>query len=240
MLISVTIPEAAILLVKKNESITFGSPLYGIKKSTQISVPIAKYLGIKPQSIFQHAQVVVGATIAVGDILAQTKKLFGMKKVKAEQAGTVVQIDHETGSIGLTVASDQDKTQPAFFTGKVVDIPSPTLLSVDIGKGDIYAAAHSTQDFGGKRMVYKEGEYFAVDGDEINESVILVKHILAHIETKMDALGAEGIIYLEGETPTSLPSARCASEKDFDALVASKNTYIYCSSHEDKIIAYNG
>ena len=237
--VKLQIQKDAVLHVSEGQKVKIGDPFYSIKKTEELSVPVAEPLGVKPQLIFQYSQVVIGSDVAPGDILASIKKFIGSKKVASTVQGTVLRIDHEEGIIVLNTSSDKDKNQPCFFSGTITSIDKKkSRITLTVGNGISVDAEGVDKDGGGDVTLATSETYFSLTTDEIQGNALLIHDCAPHMFTKFDALDAGGVIYVTGETSSDIPRAR-VTEKAYEALTKKTYDYIVFSSHEKKVFAYN-
>lgn len=238
MVVKLHIPENAQLLVTKGQKVKVHEPFYSLASDEDMIIPFAKQLGIKPKDIFKYAKVVVGDMLKEGDQLGERKKVIGTKKVQTENAGTVKHIDFNTGDITIAIPSAKGSEVATFFTGEIVDISDEEhSVSVEIGKADTYEATGMT-DLGGTLGYISDKEFFTCGEEDVKDRIILLDTVQSHIETKIEALGAEGVIFTEGEAPSSMPSIKLAQSSDFEKLKAEEDKAVLFSQKDNLIYIY--
>ncbi len=236
MVIKLSIPSDTQLLVETGQKISLGEPLIEESTTEELSVTISSNLGIKPQDIFQYCSVLVGDSVAPGDILAQKKHLLSHKKVTCETIGVVKHIDHTTGTMTLTQASANKQHITSPVAGEIRDInPDEGTISIEIGPADQFPA-HSSQDCGGKWVYLTQKDIFSCDEDDIRDGCIFIHTSQTHVTSKMEALGARCIMAVDGPDP-EIPCIRI-SEEDAEKISQTSHTHVVYSVHDTKLYAY--
>lgn len=238
MVVKLQIPESAEIHLTKGQKVTVHEPFYSQASHEDIVVPFARKLGIKPQDIFKHTKVVVGDQIKEGDVLGEKKRVIGTSKLTADSAGTVKRIDHLTGEIVISAISDRSRATPAFFSADVTDISEEDhTISVELGKTIEYDATGDI-DCGGMLNYIPDKDFFLCGEEDVKDRIILLDTVQSHIETKIEALGAEGVIFVEGTPPTSIPSIQLKSASDFEKLKEADDKRVLFSHLDSKLYVY--
>lgn len=242
MVITITLPADAEILIKPGESVNFGDKLYQIARKNNLRVDIAKKLKIAPDKIFNFVIKVIGEEVKKGELLAQKKGFLTTKKVFSPVAATIREINHRTGEIILTTTDQSAKKSVlgyAFFRGKVLTIDND-LLKVDIEGGTPYPLRSVNNDGGGELFYFlDEAIYFTADENRIKDKIIVFNEAKPHIVVKCDALGCAGFLFASGEMESDQPSAILEKKEDFDKLVAQKLSYALFSKHDRSVIVYD-
>lgn len=238
MIVKIDIPHDAHPLLKKGQKVKIGDPFYATTSEEDAIISFVKELGIKAQDIFRYTKIVIGDTINIGDIVGEKKKLLGKKTLVSNVAGKVKHIDYSTGNLVVSTASAHENTTSAFFAGEVTNISEEgTFIEVDIGKAHEYKASGKA-DCGGMLSKLSDKDFYSYSADEIVDKMILIHSLQSHIEAKTDALGASGILYVEGDTTDTIPTVKI-DESVFEALTTSKDIYMLFTTHEGKLFGYN-
>lgn len=237
MVIKLSIPSDINLLVETGQTISIGDSLVEEATTEDITLTLSKHLGIKPQDIFQYCSVIVGDTVAPGDIIAQKKGLLGSKKVKAEDGGRVKHIDHTTGTITLSMKSETTQKILSCVAGEIQDINiDEGTLSIDIGPADSISATGSL-DCGGRRVYLTQKDVFACDEDDIRDGCVFIHTTMTHISSKMEALGALCMMSVDGPEP-EIPSIRI-HEKEEEKISQSSHSHVVYSVHDKQAYLYS-
>jgi predicted RNA-binding protein len=238
MVVKLQIPESAEIHVSKGQKVTVHDPFYSQTSQEDIVVPFARKLGIKSQDIFKHAKVVVGDPVKAGDILGEKKRVIGTNKLTADTSGTIKRIDHTTGEIVISALSDKSRATPAFFTAEVTDISEEEhTVSVELGKTIEYDASGEV-DCGGMLNYIPDKDFFLCGEEDVKDRIILLDTVQSHIETKIEALGAEGVIFVEGTPPASIPSIQLKNASDFEKLKGADDKTVLFSHLDGKLYVY--
>jgi len=237
MVIKLSIPANTHLLVETGQKITLGDPLVEETTTEDFTLSISSQLKIKPQDIFQFCTVLVGNTVAPGDILAQKKHFLGNKKITCETVGTVKHIDHTSGVMTLSKPSDNTAQIRSCVTGEIRDVNlDEGTLSVEIGPADSYSAK-GNQDCGGKWVYLTDKDVFSCDEDDIKNGCIGMHTSHKHITSKMEALGALCIVSVDGPE-SDIPCVRI-DESVESTISQTSRTHVVYSLHDMKLYAYS-
>lgn len=238
MLVTLQLPKKAQAKVKPGQKVKVGDPFYSSLDEEEASISVVTTLGIKPADIFQYVTVVVGDTIKQGDVVAERKKFVGKKTTTSEVEGTVKHIDHAAGSIVVATYSSRGGTVQTFFTGEIKDVDTKALtVSVNVGKG-VEIPAKGDVDCGGELAVFDEKEYFSITMEDVRDRIILTHTLQSHIETKLEALDAAGVIYVKGTPEGEIPCIKLSKKEDFDILAKGTQSHVVYSTHDNKLYAY--
>lgn len=248
MLITLTLPNNAIVKVKQGDQVTFGDRLYQIiNKKDEIKLNIAKNLHIQPQHIFRYLQKMIGEEIKKGETIAKKKGVLATKKLVSQYEGLLKEIDHQTGEITLSVSPSEnqiDNTQAKIvdsnFKGILASVGKEEISIEVVGEGKKIDLKEINRDGAGEIFHFKDaGFYFTIGEDQIREKIIAIEELKSHIEAKCEALGGGGFIFLKGEVSTELPAAKIKNIDDYHHLVTSGKKYIIFSKKERVAIIYD-
>lgn len=239
MVVKLQVPDNATILFKKGQKVKIGDRFYASQKEASSHIQLSKKLGVKAQDIFQYTKVIVGNSIKKGAIIAEKKKFIGKKRVASPYSGTVKHIDHISGDIIIQTSSKDSNKVKTFFTGEVRQIDNKKhLIELEIAK-PLSISAKGTGDIGGEIYAFDEKDYFSFTAEDIKDRIILIHTVQSHIESKIEALGGAGIIYVSGKPDSSLPTIKCTKKEDFERLQSGKYAYVIFSTREKKAFAYN-
>ncbi len=238
MVVKIPFPKNASLSVSVGQKVKINDPFYASSEETEVEISVDKELGIKPKEIFQCIKVVIGDELKEGDLVAEKKKLLGRKKILSKDNARVSHIDHESGRIVLTTSTQSELSKSTFFTGEIKEIDEDKgQISIDIGPGTEYKATLN-EDFGGEISCIDSIEFYSLDEESIKDRIILLHTVQSHFTTKLEALGAKGIVYVKGSFETELPSAKISAE-DYEDMKSSKKSYIIFSTVSKSGFTYN-
>jgi len=224
MILTITLPSAQNLLIKKGQDVDFTTPLYSEQAGSTIKIAIAKRLSIPPHKIFQHLKKFVGDTVKKNDVLAEKKSLFSTRKYKSEFEGIIKEIDHGEGMLLLEAETDVRVVHTCYFKGEVVDVEK-NLIHLKVAKAKEYPLKDITRDFGGE-VIYP-GQVHSVVEEEISGKIVCVNHIRSFDQAKLETLGAAGFVTIRAlAEETDLPACKIKDVADFEA--AFKAEYPAC------------
>lgn len=137
MIIHLTIPDNTQCLLKIGQNIDPGTPFYKTKVTGDSVISISQKLHVPPAKIFKFLSKFVGDEVKKGEVLARKKGLFAENKIKVEDDGIIKEINHNDGTLIITIKKNE-KIVKTYFSGEVVDIKKNHLnLKVKDGKGYI-------------------------------------------------------------------------------------------------------
>ncbi len=237
MLITISLPKNAELLVEKGQKIIRHDPLYRMDKGRDYIIDIGQRLSISPKEIFNCMIKMVGEKVQKNEIIAQKKTVFSTKKVHADSEGIIQKIDHLTGHITLHIDKDENHIVQSFFTG-VIQEKENNRLKIYLDKGHRIQLVDATHDCGGKIFYYTdESLYFTINEESIKNKMVVIEYLSPHIQIKCEALGASGFGYVEKKESITLPHMAFAKD-DYLKILQSKQTLILCSAVEKCAIFY--
>lgn len=239
MQLTLRVPDATELLVHKGDLVTLGDPLFKAENIDHVEVAISQSLGIKPHDIFSVSTKTIGDIVTEGEIIAHKKKLLSTRTIPSPVTGSVISISHDHGSITIATKGQQTSTLPSFFSATIADIRTNLQEFVIELSGIDFEVTSSLSDRGGPVFYALDRDsYLTHIGDEIHNKILVIKELKSHIETKSDALGAIGIIYLEGQAQTDLPSWKIKDEEEFIKITSDKKGFVVISSKDNKGVIY--
>lgn len=234
MLASILIPPFARLKFRQNDRISIGNPLYDIIQEEIITVNVSQKLGIKPIEIIKHLHCIIGQTVVKDKLLARKSSIFSTKELYCEETGVLKGINHEIGTLDISVLRGQKESVSAFFTGIIEKIENNRAFihldnPITIDCVDIH------NDFGGKLFYFNnETLYHTATAEDIEGTVVAIKDPKPNIIAKLNTLGAVGYIYIDGNVSENYPHAQATDFSHFNTdkknLLASKfdkKIYLY-------------
>lgn len=239
MIINLSLPKNCQIKVKKKEEVSFGHLLYQSNPPNLVSINIADKLNIEPADIFQFLTTTINQSIKKGQILAKKKGLFFSKKVFSDYDGVIKEINHLNGKIAI-MTDDKSKRQNTYSTFKgLIEDYSKDCLKVDIKNGKSFPLAEVNKDGAGEIFYFeKEDFFFQINEDNIKDKIVIVEVLKSHLETKCEALGAKGFVFLKGQ-PTDLAYAKIKNINDYQLIRRLKKKYIIFSKKDKIGIVYD-
>ncbi len=239
MIITLTLPKNAHLKAKKGEIINFGDPLYEIETCQEIIINIVDKLGIKPENIFRYVVKIIGEQVKKGELLAKKKELIRTKKIYSDYNGLIREINHQTGEVLLAVDINDQKIIRSNFKGVIDDIRK-NQLKIKIENGKEFELKDINQNGGGEVFYFKEESFFfSISEEQIENKIIVVENLKAHIEAKCEALDCSGFLFLGGNLPTNLPAAKIKNIDDYQQIVKLEKKYTFFSKEDKMGIVYD-
>lgn len=237
MLITITLPKNAELLVQKGQKVNLYDLLYRIDTGSECIIDIGQKLSISPKYIFNCMIKMVGEKVRKNEIIAQKKTMFSKKSVRADSDGVIQKIDHLSGHITLHIDNDENHIVQSFFTGIIQESENDT-LTIYFEKGHRIEIENIAYDWGGKAYYFTdESLYFTINEENIKNKIIIIEYLSPHIQIKCEALGARGFGYVEKKGHTSLPHMTFKKD-EYSKIMQSKHPFIICSTVEKSAILY--
>lgn len=238
-LIALKIPLDATLCVKKNDFIDFSTTLYTINKKTLIAVHVAEILSISPNEIFKAVSFCIGDYIEKNKVLAIKKSFLKSKKVFSPVSGIIRNISHTTGEVIIEKEDEIIEKQKSYVIGKVYETkPKTGELVIELEKAIELKASEVNQDFGGQLVILDEKN--KILSEENIKNCVFVSHSFSSIEiSKLDALGASGIITTKLREKISIPYAKISILGDFNKILLSKKKYIVAIKSSFSVYCYD-
>jgi hypothetical protein len=234
MIIKLSLPKNCLIKVKRKDEVSFGDHLYQYDFSQTISINIADKLAIKPANIFQSLVKIINQTIKKGELLAKKKGLFRTKKLYSDYDGIIKEINHVTGEVIIIQDKCSKKVVRSNFKG-LIDDYNKNYLTVDIKNGKPFALKDVNKDGGGEVFYFQnESLFFQISEEDLKDKIIIIEDLKTHLESKCEALGAKGFVFLKGQPSTNLPYAKIKNIDDYQQICQLQKKYIIFSK-EDRI-----
>lgn len=237
MIISFELPVKKNLLIKPGQKVNLQTPL--VKKSSvaEVKIILADKIGVSPEKIFSYIKKFVGEKIQKGELLAEKKSFFSIKKIFSDYDAVIKEINHQEGYLLLETETVEDDTINTYFQGEIEEIDSGAVkLKVDRFKE--FEIKESDSGFGGACFyLHGPSKVGSLTVEGIDGKIVIVESLNTYALAKLDALGALGFVTVQ-KLPDKIdhPSARIKNEEDlkkiFDlnfpyCLVDQKNSKIY-------------
>jgi len=241
MIINLTIPNEANVLIKAGENVDLETKILTINKKAQVKIDITKKLNIPPNKIFQSLKKFVGDQIKKGDKLAYKKSLFFNKYVFSNYNGILKEINHQTGEVILEVNDQKNQIKKDFFsplTGEVVSIEKHT-IKIKIKKGEIIELKQKAfESFGTKIFILENNQQ--ITAYHIEKKLIITEDINSILQTKFEALGASGFLTIKKlPNPTNLFNAQLKNFDDWNKIKKTNFSYCFIEKNSSKMILYD-
>lgn len=226
MIINLSIPNNAEILVHEGDAVDFDQPLYQVKKTGQKKIVISQILDVKKDKIFHYLKKTVGQKVKKNELLALKKGFIFEKKIISPLDGEVLEINHETGEIVLTYDLTDEEIKKCFFKGKIKDIKKKS-LALEIKKGLSVPLKEVVGQTGGQVFNFiNENLFFQITEEEIKNKIILIESLKSYITMKCEALGVNGFIFIKKDDKPFISYGQILNPNDFKKAI--DGNYHYC------------
>src|SRR5436190_26218 len=89
------------LLIKERQRVDFTTPLLRSSESELVTENVVSHLGIKSSEIFLVSRKIVGDQITEGEVIAEKKSFFRIRKFLSPLSGVIKEINHEDGTVTI-------------------------------------------------------------------------------------------------------------------------------------------
>ncbi len=235
MIIKLPLPKGKKILIKEKDEVDFDTPLIKVLDTKDIKIPISQELDISPKKIFMSLTKNIGEQIKLGDVIARKKGLLSEKKYISDYTGILKEIDHDDGSIIMTVTEKEGEKINSFFKGTVNKINEDT-VELDVQDAEKFELNEASDFFGGEVMTIDEKNLSKIKED-ISSKILLIKKIETYNQLKLEVIGAAGYITIEPlSKQIDIPYARIQNNEDWEKI--KKLNLPYCSIIKGENIAY--
>lgn len=235
MIIKLPLPQGKKILIKEKDKVDFDTPLIKIVDTKDIKIPISQELDISPKKIFLSLIKNVGDHIKIGDVIAKKKGLLSEKKYISDFTGILKEIDHDDGSIIMTVTEKGGEKINSFFKGTVKKINEED-VELEIQGCEKFELIEASDFFGGEVMIIDEKNLSKINED-ISSKILLIKKIETYNQLKLEVIGAAGYITIEPlSKQIDIPYARIQHNEDWEKI--KRLNFPYCSIIKSEKIAY--
>lgn len=225
MSISFDISVPGKLQLTVGQTVDFKTPLIRTVTKEFIKIQIAQELGIPNDKIFMHVSKIVGDTVDANEILATKKTTFSSRQISSPKSGTISQIDHETGSLIIEVASEHAGVANCYFKGVVKELKN-SKITLEVGSSDRYSLKDVVGDFGGEVLYIDEHHLTDLNEDDLINKVIITESIKPGEAVRLDVLGAKGIITKEDIVEKEgVETAELADKDTWNEVSTTKHTH---------------
>jgi hypothetical protein len=236
------------LLLKKEDTVAFQTPLYKVNAKESISVPLAKLLNTEPSKIFQSLKKFVGDPVAKGDVIAETASFMSKRIYTREYDGVLKEVNHQEGILIIEAGTENNDYVHCFFVGEVISIEEEKDKTTGMKKATIklktkttkeYELKEASESFGGETVYSKDPIKSGLTADDVNQKVVVDEKIPSYEQIKYEALGAKGFISLHTlPEPSSAQFAKLTGKSDFEKIDEQKLQYCLISKEDMKIFFY--
>ena len=233
MVITIVIPDGVKCLLKENQGVDFTTALFEKKTESLKTVNVAKSLNIDASKIFHYLKKLVGEEIKKGEPLAVKKGMFSTNSVESEYDGVIKEINHNLGEVIMTTTGHDKKIQKSYFTGHVKKIEDKK-IKLEVKDAAEFPLKAASADFGGE-INYLKKDF----SDEVGGKIVIAKEISPFLETKVDALGAVGLVTLNKlEDEPDVNFGQIKNIADIEKIQKLSFPYCVIDKKNSKIILY--
>jgi len=179
----------------------------------------------------------IGEKINSGEVLAKKKTLFSEKTYLSEYTGIIKEIDHQGGTVTLSVSDKDGEKINSFFKGKVKKIEND-IVEIEVEEVEKFELKEASGYFGGEVVLVDENSIENIKED-ISNKIVLIKKIETYNQLKLEVIGAAGYISLEPLSPEiDIPSARLSNKEDWEKVKKLKLPYISVIKKDNTLYFY--
>ncbi len=244
MILTITVPSNAELLIKAGDTVDFSTPLINNHVKKEIKVPLARTLHINPKKIFTVLHKFVGEKIKKGDMIASSKAFLTTNKYMSEHDGTLKEVNHNEGTITLEIDSDQTTMLKSYFKGEIAEIdqktdPEKATIHFKVNHAKHFDMKEVQDFFGGPVFYSTPNSLQTITEEEVNGHVVLIKTLLSYEQTKLETLGASGFISLHSlPEKAHVPHGKIKDIPAWEELHTLKLPYCTVDKANNRIYVY--
>ncbi len=236
MALKIQLPENVSIVVKTGQKVDFSTLLFKKSIKKNVKIPLAQILEIKPEKIFFSLKKAVGEEVHKGEILAVKKNLLGQKKFYSEHDGLLKDVNHEEGTLTISVESEDQQSANCFFKGEIEEVDKNVVL-LKVQRSKSFDLVESSRDFGGEIYYVKTDDINVLKTEDFDSKILAIKKVESYNQVRLEVMGASGFITLEALSQNpSINYARIKSEKDWNEII--KSNLSYCLVNGKKIHFY--
>ena len=236
MYISIQIPKAEKLLIKKGQNVDFKTPFVVKKKSSTVKIPIASLMSSKPSNIYKLVKKTVGQHVTKGEVIAEDKNLFSSKKYICQLSGVLTAIDENEGAVILETKSENSGEILCHFFGEISQIHD-THIEVKVKNTHKAKIKETSSEFGAP-IFYNYAPNSLLNEDDIEGKFLVSEDINPIDQAKIKTLGEIGIIGLNNPVKINLHQISLVEKKDWDHVVTKKFPFVITDVDKNTIIFY--
>jgi hypothetical protein len=237
MVIKLSLPDGKQPLIKEGDTVDFDTPLIKVIEKKEKKISLAQELDIPAKDIFLSLTKNVGEKIEKDEVLAVKKTLLSKKTYISEFSGIVKEIDHQDGTITLTVSENEGEKINSFFKGKVKKI-SEKEIELEVQEAVKFELKSATNFFGGE-VIFVTDDSLDKIKDDISNKIVIIKKIDEYNQLKLEVIGVAGFVSIEPlSQELDIPSAQLLNKDDWSKLIKLKLPYISVSIKDKALYLY--
>ncbi len=236
MQVKLRLPENSRILVRTGDKVKFSDKIFTTAAEKHISIPVAKNLKIKPEKIYDYLKKLIDEQLEPGEVLAEKKGFFGSKRILSEHKAKIVEINHITGDVILSV-QEEGKRSFSGLQGQIMDKSKDTFtIKLKDALKIPFKKTSLKQLTGAKISVIKTEK--DIKRKNIQDKAVVIEKINPYLEEKIKAL--EAVLILTTTTPsTDIDYVVVSDIKSFNQLKTEKKEFILITPAEKVLYVYN-
>lgn len=236
MKVPVKIPQSSEMLIEAGQRVDFTTPLMKRKGKKSIRIPVAEILRFSPDKIFLKLRKTIGDRITQGDLLAEDKSMLGSKRYLSQIDGILKEINHVDGSLIIEQNSEESDMMHCFFTGEVEAIYDG-YLDLKVKNAHKAETADPIEYIGAELFYNPDGSGILVEED-IDGKCIVTAELNPMDHSKIEALGARGIISVRKIPSLSLTQIILPKPEDFEIILSKRYPFVIVGPEENTLYFY--
>lgn len=236
MKVPVKIPQHAEMLIEAGQRVDFSTPLLKRKGRKNVEIPLAQIMSFAPDKIFLKLKKTIGDTIQQGDLLAEDKSMFSSKRYFSQIYGVLKEINHAAGSLIIEQDGGEASMERCFFTGEI-DAIYDGYLDLKVKNAHKFETADPVEYIGAE-VFYTTPESGMFVEEDINGKCIVTNELNPMDHSKIEALGARGIISVRKIPSFSLTQIILHKPDDFDTILSKRYPFVIVGPEENTLYFY--
>lgn len=236
MKVPVKIPQNSEVLIEAGQRVDFSTPLLKRKGKKSIHIPLAEIMKFPPDKIFLRLKKTIGDRVQQGDLLAEEKSMFGSKRYFSQIDGILKEINHVQGSLIIEQDSNDKDVISCFFSGEI-DAIYDGYLDLKVHHAHKVETAEPIEYIGSEIYYSPSGDTVFVEED-INGKCIVTTELKPMDHSKIEALGARGLIVMEKIPSISLTQIILPKTSDFETIQTKKFPFVIVGPEENTLYFY--
>jgi len=236
MKVPVKIPQNVEMLIEAGQRVDFTTPLLKSSGKKTIEIPIAEIMRFSPDKIFLKLTKTIGDRIQQGDLLAEDKGMFGSKRYFSQIDGILKEINHMAGALLIEQDGGEADVKHCFFTGEVEAIYDGYLdLKV---KNAHKVETQDPVEYIGAEVFYSPQEGALYVEEDINGKCIVTSELNPMDHSKIEALGARGVISVRKFPSMTLTQIILHKPEDFEIILSKRYPFVIVGPEENTLYFY--
>lgn len=236
MYLSIQIPKADKILIKKGQNVDFKTPFVAKKISNTVKIPVASLMAVNPSNIFKLVKKTVGQHVVKGEVIAEDKNLFSSKKYICQISGLLTAIDENEGAVIIETQSESFGEILCHFYGEIAQIHD-THIEVKVKNTHKAKIKEESFEFGAP-IFYSYAPNTLLNEDDIEGKFLVSEEINPVDHAKIITLGARGIIGMNKSIKMDLHQISLVDKKDWEHVVTKKFPFVITDVDKNTIIFY--